>query len=111
MKFQLGQQRKFFFIQSPGGRLCTKEIVYQVPVNLGGHIFSTTMIILKDQDIDVILGMNWIYQHKAIIDALNRTLRVRLPDSNSQLLIQLPTLRRSEAKFMQLLSKILEISP
>ena len=56
------------------------------------------MIILKDQDIDVILGMNWMYQHKAIIDALNRTLRVSLPDSNSQLLIQLPTIRRSLGK-------------
>ena len=56
------------------------------------------MIILKDQDIDVILGMNWMYQHKAVIDALNRTLRVSLPDSNSQLLIQLPTLRRSVGK-------------
>ena len=56
------------------------------------------MIILKEQDIDVILGMNWMYQHKAIIDALNRTLRVSLPDSNSQLLIQLPTLRRSVGK-------------
>ena len=41
------------------------------------------MIILKDQDIDVILGMNWMYQHKAVIDALNRTLRVSLSDSNS----------------------------
>ena len=70
-------------------------MVYQVPINLGGHIFPTTMIILKNQDIDVILGINWIYQHKAIIDALNRTLRVSLPDSSSQLLIQLPTLRRS----------------
>ena len=56
------------------------------------------MIILKDQDIDVILGMNWMYQHKAVIDALNRTIRVSLLDSNSQLLIQLPTLRRSVEK-------------
>ena len=56
------------------------------------------MFILKDQDIDVILGMNWMYQHKAVIDVLNRTLRVSLPDSNSQLLIQLPTLRRSVGK-------------
>ena len=52
------------------------------------------MIILKDQDIDVILRMNWMYQHKAVIDALNRTIRLSLPDSNSQLLIQVPTLRR-----------------
>ena len=36
-----------------------------------------------------------MYQHKAVIDALNRTLRVNLPDSSSQLLIQLPTLKRS----------------
>ena len=61
----------------------TKEMVYQVPINLGGHIFPTTMIILKDQDIDVILGMNWMYQHKVVIYALNRTIRVSLPDSTS----------------------------
>ena len=91
----IGATKENFFIQSPGGRLYTKEMVYQVPINLGGHIFPTTMIILKDQDIDVILGMNWMYQHKAVIDALNRTIRVSLPDRTSQLLIQLPTLRRS----------------
>ena len=39
-----------------------------------------------------------MYQHKAIIDALNRTIRVSLSDSTSQLLIQLPTLRRSVGK-------------
>ena len=72
----IGETKESFFIQSPRGRLCTKEMVYQVPINLGGHIFPTTMIILKDQDIDIILGMNWMYQHKAVIDALNRTIRV-----------------------------------
>jgi hypothetical protein len=60
-----------------------------VPIELGGHTFSTSMIILKDQDIDVILGMNWMYQRRAVIDTLNRTIRLNLPDSSSQLLIQL----------------------
>ena len=46
----------------------------------------------------MILGMNWMYQHKAVVDTLNRTIRFCLPDSNSQLLIQLPTLRRSVEK-------------
>ena len=82
-KIPIGATKENFYIQSPRGRLCTKEIVYQVPINLGGHIFPTTMIILKDQDIDIILGMNWIYQHKAVIDALNRSIRVSLPDSTS----------------------------
>jgi hypothetical protein len=51
-----------FFIQSPGGRLCTKEMVRDVPIELGGHIFPTSMIILQKQDINVILCMNWMYQ-------------------------------------------------
>ena len=92
------ETKESFYIRSPGGRLCTKEMVYQVPINLDGHIFPTTMIILKDQDIDVILGMNWMYQHKAVVDTLNRTIRVSFPDSNSQLLIQLPILKRSVEK-------------
>jgi hypothetical protein len=35
-----------FFIQSPGERLCTKEMVRDIPIELGGHIFPTSMIIL-----------------------------------------------------------------
>jgi hypothetical protein len=88
------ETKENFFIQSPGGRLCTKEMVHQVPIELGGHTFPTSMIILKHQDIDVILGMNWMYQRGAVIDTLNRTIRLNLPDSSSQLLIQLQTPKR-----------------
>jgi hypothetical protein len=91
----IGETKENFFIQSPRGCMFTKEVVYQVPIELGGHIFPTTMMILKDQDIDVILGMNWMYQRKAVIDVLNRTIKVNLPDSSSELLIQLPTPRRA----------------
>ena len=38
-KISIGATKENFFIQSPGGHLCTKEMVYQVPINLGGHIF------------------------------------------------------------------------
>jgi hypothetical protein len=34
------------------------------------------MIVLKGQDIDVILGMNWLAQHKAIINTDLRTIKV-----------------------------------
>ena len=39
-----------------------------------------------------------MYQHKAVVDTLNRTIRLSLPDSNCQLLIQLPILKRSVKK-------------
>ena len=91
----IGATKDEFFIQSPGGRLCTKEMVHQVPIDLGGYIFPTSMIVLKDPSIDVILGMNWMSQRGAVIDTLNRTIKVNLPNSKSQLLIHLPTLKRA----------------
>ena len=87
-----------FHIHSPRGRMCTKEMVYHVPTELSGHTFPTTMIVLKDQDIEVILGMNWLNQHGAVIDAFNRIIRVNIPNSNSQILIQLPLSKRSVEK-------------
>jgi hypothetical protein len=47
MTFQLWEHKKISLFSHPGGRLCTKEMVRDVPIELGGHIF---------------LGMNWMYQ-------------------------------------------------
>jgi predicted aspartyl protease len=79
----IGETTENFHIHSPGGRMCTKEMVHQVPIELGGHLVPTSMLILKDQDIDVILGMNWMHQRGAVIDTLNRMIRLNLPDSTS----------------------------
>jgi hypothetical protein len=43
-----------------------------MPVELVGYNFPTNMVVLINQDIDVILGMNWMSQHKAIINAMQR---------------------------------------
>jgi hypothetical protein len=51
-------------------------VAYQVPVTLVGRDFPTNMIVLKGQDIDVILGMNWLAHHKAILNPDLRTIRL-----------------------------------
>jgi hypothetical protein len=76
-----------FCIQSPGGRTYTKEMVEKVPISLEGCIFPTNLIVFKNQDIDVILGMNWLCQHRAVIDMLQRTVQLDSPDGNSKFLI------------------------
>jgi hypothetical protein len=81
----IGETTENFHIHSPGGRMCTKEMVHQVPIELGVHLFLTSMLVLKDQDIDVVLSMNWMHQRGVMIDTLNRTIRLNLPDSTSQL--------------------------
>jgi hypothetical protein len=60
------------FVKSPRGKLGTKEVAFHVPVALVGHNYPTNMIVLKGQDIDVILGMNWLVQHTATIDTRRR---------------------------------------
>jgi len=87
----IGETKDHFYIQSPGGQLSSKEMVYQIPIDFGGHSFPTSMIVLKDQDIDVILGMNWMAQRGIVLDTLHRTIKMTLPNDNSYLLIQLAT--------------------
>jgi hypothetical protein len=69
------ESREGFVIHSPRGQIFTKEVVFHVPVTLAGHDFPTNMIVIKGQDIDVILGMNWLAQNKAIINADQRTIQ------------------------------------
>jgi hypothetical protein len=70
------ESREGFKIHSPGGQIFTKEVAYQVPVTLVERDFPTNMIVVKGQDIDVILGMNWLSQHKAILNTNLRTIRL-----------------------------------
>jgi hypothetical protein len=68
------ESKKGLVIQSPCGQIFTKEVVFHIPVNLVGYDFPTNMIVIKGQDVDVIFGMNWLAQNKAIINANQRTI-------------------------------------
>jgi hypothetical protein len=71
--------------QSPRGRLFIKETAFQVPIEIVGHSYPTNMIVLKGQDIDVILGMNLLVQHEVTIDMKKRTIRLNTLLGESQL--------------------------
>jgi hypothetical protein len=63
-------------------------VAYQVPVTLAERDFPTNMIVLKGQDIDLILGMNWLAQHKAILNTDLRT--IRLSYGQEEILLSIP---------------------
>jgi hypothetical protein len=81
------ESREGFVIHSPGGQIFTKEVVFHVPVTLVGCEFPTNMIVIKGQDIDVILGMNWLAQNKTIINADQRTIQLSYGHEEVQLSI------------------------
>jgi hypothetical protein len=57
-----------YVISTPRGRVVANQIVQKVPLKLSGRIFSTNLIILSGQGIDVILGMSWMKMHREVLD-------------------------------------------
>jgi hypothetical protein len=82
------ESREGFIIHSRGGQIFIKEVAFHVPVTLAERDFPTNMIVLKGQDIDVILGMNWLAQHKAILNTDLRT--IRLSYGQEEVLLSIP---------------------
>jgi hypothetical protein len=82
------ESKEGFKIHSFGEQIFTKEVAFHVPVTLAGRDFPTYMIVLKGQDIDVILGMNWLAQHKAVLNTDLRTIRLRY--GQEEILLSIP---------------------
>jgi hypothetical protein len=61
-----------YMILTPGGQILANQIAREVPLKLAGQIFSTHLVVLDGQGIDVILGMSWMKWHKAILDIAKR---------------------------------------
>jgi hypothetical protein len=77
-----------FIIHSPGGRVFTKEVAFHILVTMAGREFLTNMIVIKGQDLDVILGMNWLAQHKAMINTDLRT--IKLSHGHEEIQLSIP---------------------
>jgi hypothetical protein len=82
------ESREGFNIHSPIGQIFTKEVAFHVSVTLAERDFPTNMIVLKGQDIDVILGMNWLAQHKANLNTDLRT--IKLSHGHEEVLLSIP---------------------
>jgi predicted aspartyl protease len=56
-----------YMISTPGGKIFTRQVVVNPSLNIGGRVSKTCLIILEGQGIDVILEMNWMKRHKALL--------------------------------------------
>jgi predicted aspartyl protease len=68
-----------YVISTPRGRVDTNCIAQKVPLELSGRVFSTSLIALSGQGIDVILGMRWMKMYKAILDIVARVVHLDSP--------------------------------
>jgi hypothetical protein len=74
-----------YMISTPGGRIITRPLSQP-----GGRVYQTCLIVLEGQEIDVILGMNWMKKYKAVLSIAARTVHLETP-AHGSVVLQLPS--------------------
>jgi hypothetical protein len=82
-----------FVISTPGGLVDADQIVYKAPLELARRVFSTDLIILEGQGLDVILEMSWIKLQKADLDIAGRLIHLNSPVCG-KVILHLPAISR-----------------
>src|SRR5438128_4660681 len=78
-KIEFDLTKDEYHIKSPGGRIVTNQKVRNVTLDLHGNLYQASPLILP-QGIDVIMGVDWMKQHEAVLDTLARTVSLASPD-------------------------------
>jgi hypothetical protein len=68
-----------FMIATPGGKTVTNQLIRSVPIQLGSHIIKTTLLVLGLENVDIILGTNWMTLHQVVLDVASRIVEVNSP--------------------------------
>jgi hypothetical protein len=96
-----------YSITTPRGRVVADQMACKIPLELAGQVFSTTLIILEGQGIDVILGMNWMKMHRVALD-----ISARLVHLNSTIYgkvsLELPPITHLQASVYATIDKSLD---
>jgi hypothetical protein len=66
-------------IISPGGQISSSTLIRGVFLGLGSKIFPTNLIAISLEGMDVILGMDWMTQHKVVLDISDRVVEINSP--------------------------------
>jgi hypothetical protein len=66
-------------IITPGGQVTSNILIRGVCLGLGSKSFPTNLIAISLAGMDVILGMDWMTQHKVVLDISDRVVEINSP--------------------------------
>jgi hypothetical protein len=66
-------------IITPGCKISSNQICKKVPIQLGSHLIKTDLLLLDQEGIDVLLGMNWMTQNQVSLDISSQTVEINSP--------------------------------
>jgi hypothetical protein len=61
----------------------TRQLCPKVNLKIRRVDFVANLIVLKSKDIDVILGMNWLSNHKVLIDCAKKFVKLTIPEGRA----------------------------
>jgi hypothetical protein len=96
-----------YVISIPGGKVEADRIAQKVSLELSGKVFSTNLIILSGQGIDVILVMSWMKMHKAVLDISARLVHLNSP-VYGKVTLHLPAISHIKASLHHVVERRLE---
>jgi hypothetical protein len=68
--------KKPLLTKSSRGHIPCHLGVINLPINLNGVVFATSLVVLNSHGIDVTLGMDWLTKHRGTIACVERTVTV-----------------------------------
>jgi hypothetical protein len=61
---------------TPGGNISSHTLAFGVPLKLGSKTIPSNLIAISLEGMDVILGMDWMTQHKVVLDITDRVVEI-----------------------------------
>jgi hypothetical protein len=73
------QTKSVYKITTPGGNISSHLVTFGVPLRLGSKVIQSNLLTIKLGSMDVILGLEWMTQHKVILDISDRVVEINSP--------------------------------
>ncbi|WVZ75890.1 hypothetical protein U9M48_023910 [Paspalum notatum var. saurae] len=83
-------------ITAPGSPIDTSLVVRRLKLDIGTESYTINPVVLPHQDIDVILGMNWMTENNAVLDIGSRTVQIRSSITGKILRVRMPNQKHIE---------------
>ncbi|WVZ85241.1 hypothetical protein U9M48_032188 [Paspalum notatum var. saurae] len=103
-----------YHITAPGSPIDMNQIVRHSRLCIGTEEFYVDPVVLPNQGIDIILGMDWMKEHNVLLDITSRTVQMKSSKSGKVMHIHLPSHKHSpstvNATEAQLIRKIPVVS-
>jgi hypothetical protein len=98
-----------YMVATPGGKVASNQVALRVPLEIGSKTFPTHLVTLSLNGVDVILGMNWMTQHKVVLDIFERMLEINSPFVGNSILYFRPTCHKGSCVYAAITTQLVDI--